>query len=52
VVTHAMSFAKKVATEVHVMCDGQIVESGPPAQVFGSPSHAATRELLSNGDGS
>jgi len=50
VVTHAMAFAKKVATEVHVMCDGRIVESGPPAQVFDSPCNPATRELLSNGD--
>jgi ABC-type polar amino acid transport system ATPase subunit len=50
VVTHAMAFAKKVATEVHVMCDGLIVESGLPAQVFDSPRHQATRELLSNGD--
>jgi ABC-type polar amino acid transport system ATPase subunit len=52
VVTHAMAFAKKVATEVHVMCDGLIVESGAPAQVFDSPRHAATRELLSDGDAS
>jgi polar amino acid transport system ATP-binding protein len=50
VVTHAMAFAKKVATEVHVMCDGLIVESGPPAQVFDAPRHAATRELLSDGE--
>jgi ABC-type polar amino acid transport system ATPase subunit len=50
VVTHAMAFAKRVATEVHVMCDGLVVESGPPAQVFESPRNPATRELLSNGD--
>jgi ABC-type polar amino acid transport system ATPase subunit len=50
VVTHAMAFAKKVATEVHVMCDGRIVESGRPEQVFDSPCNPATRELLSNGD--
>jgi ABC-type polar amino acid transport system ATPase subunit len=46
VVTHAMSFARRVATNVHVMIDGVIVESGPPAQVFDSPTHPATRELL------
>jgi ABC-type polar amino acid transport system ATPase subunit len=46
VVTHAMSFARRVATTVHVMIDGVIVESGPPAQVFESPTHPATRELL------
>ena len=52
VVTHAMAFARKVATEVHVMCDGLVVESGTPAQVFDAPRHAATRELLSDGDAS
>jgi ABC-type polar amino acid transport system ATPase subunit len=46
VVTHAMSFARRVATNVHVLVDGLIVESGPPAQVFDSPTHPATRELL------
>jgi ABC-type polar amino acid transport system ATPase subunit len=48
VVTHAMSFARRVATSVHVMCDGVIVESGPPEQIFEAPSHAATRELLTS----
>jgi len=46
VVTHAMSFARRVATQVHVLVDGLIVESGPPEQVFDSPTHPATRELL------
>jgi ABC-type polar amino acid transport system ATPase subunit len=50
VVTHAMSFARKVATEVHVMFDGVIVESGKPAQVFDSSNHPATRELLASVD--
>ena len=48
VVTHAMAFARRVATQVHVLSDGVIVESGEPAQVFDSPSHPATRELLAN----
>ncbi len=46
VVTHAMEFARRVANEVHVMSGGVIVESGPPSQIFGSPQHAETRELL------
>jgi polar amino acid transport system ATP-binding protein len=46
VVTHAMEFARRVATDVHVMSGGVIVESGSPAQIFGSPRHADTRELL------
>jgi polar amino acid transport system ATP-binding protein len=46
VVTHAMTFARRVANEVHVIANGVIVESGPPAQVFEAPQHAETRELL------
>ncbi len=49
VVTHAMGFARKVATEVHVLSDGVIIESGPPSQVFDSPTHPATREFLAEG---
>lgn len=46
VVTHAMNFARRVAHQVHVIADGVIVESGPPAQIFESPQHAETKELL------
>ena len=46
VVTHAMAFARKVATRVHVLVDGLIVESGKPEEVLDSPSHPATRDLL------
>ena len=46
VVTHAMHFARQVARTVHVMCEGQIVESGPPTQVFESAAQAITREFL------
>ena len=48
VVTHAMAFARRVETEVHVMIDGVIVKSGTPAQIFDAPTHPATRELLSS----
>jgi ABC-type polar amino acid transport system ATPase subunit len=48
VVTHAMAFARRVATRVHVLCDGVVVEEGDPAQVFDAPGHPATRELLAN----
>ncbi|WP_435017708.1 amino acid ABC transporter ATP-binding protein [Tundrisphaera sp. TA3] len=47
VVTHAMRFARQVATTVHVFGEGRVVESGPPAQVFERPGHEATRLLLS-----
>ncbi|WP_337173844.1 amino acid ABC transporter ATP-binding protein [Paludisphaera sp.] len=46
VVTHAMGFARKAATMIHVFGDGLVVESGPPDQIFGAPAHDATRSLL------
>lgn len=46
VVTHAMNFARSVATSVHVMDSGRIVESGPPAQIFDQPRSDATRRFL------
>lgn len=46
VVTHAMSFARSVASTIHVMHAGQIVESGPPDQIFENPQHDVTRVFL------
>jgi ABC-type polar amino acid transport system ATPase subunit len=46
VVTHAMSFARRAATTVHVMDAGVVVESGPPAQVFGAPRADTTKAFL------
>jgi len=47
VVTHAMHFARRVGRTVHVFGDGQIIESGPPSQIFDDPHQEATRSLLS-----
>ena len=47
VVTHEMGFAREVADEVVFMDEGVVVESGPPAEVLGSPRHARTRSFLS-----
>lgn len=46
VVTHAMNFAHDVAHTVHVMHEGKIAESGPPAQIFDAAQHEATRSFL------
>jgi ABC-type polar amino acid transport system ATPase subunit len=46
VVTHAMSFARRVATTVHVMHAGRIAESGPPSQIFEQPRQETTRSFL------
>ncbi len=47
VVTHEMSFARKVAQRVIFMDEGRIVEQGPPDLFFGQPRHERTRLFLS-----
>ncbi len=42
-VTHEMSFAKEVADRLIMFDDGQVVESGPPAQVLDDPTQDRTK---------
>jgi len=44
--THEMAFAREAAHRVVFLDGGRIVEQGPPAQVFGAPREARTREFL------
>jgi polar amino acid transport system ATP-binding protein len=44
--THEMAFARDVASRVLFLDDGLIAEEGTPAQVFGSPRNARTKEFL------
>ena len=46
-VTHEMGFAREVADWVMFMADGEIVEEGPPEQLFDHPQHERTKEFLS-----
>ncbi|HWD04606.1 MAG TPA: amino acid ABC transporter ATP-binding protein [Amycolatopsis sp.] len=46
VVTHEMQFAREVADKVLFMDGGVVVESGPPAQVIGSPQQQRTKDFL------
>jgi len=46
VVTHEMSFARRVAHRVVVFERGQVVEEGPPSQVFDAPQTERTRSFL------
>ena len=46
VVTHEMSFARDVSNKILFMCDGEIVESGPPEEVFGNPKDRRMAEFF------
>ena len=48
VVTHEMTFARRVADRVIVLERGAVVEDGPPAQIFDAPRVQRTREFLSH----
>ena len=46
-VTHEMGFARQVADRVIFMDKGEIVEEGPPADLFDNPKSERTRTFLS-----
>ncbi len=48
VVTHEMSFARRVANWVVVFERGQLLEQGPPQQIFEAPTTERTQEFLSH----
>lgn len=48
VVTHEMRFARDVADRIVFIENGQIVEMGPPEQIFGNPVDERTRAFLRN----
>jgi polar amino acid transport system ATP-binding protein len=47
VVTHEMGFARRVASRVFFMDDGQIAEEGVPKDIFENPQNPRTKEFLS-----
>ena len=47
VVTHDLSVARDAADVIFVLDEGRVAQEGSPAEVFGSPTHPATAELLS-----
>jgi polar amino acid transport system ATP-binding protein len=46
VVTHEMSFARRVSNRTVFMADGRIVEQGAPEELFGAPQHERTKRFL------
>jgi len=45
-ITHDLGVVRKIADRVVVMRQGEVVETGPCAQIFDAPSHAYTKMLL------
>ena len=47
-VTHDLRVAAQLCDRIIVMQRGEVVETGPTAEVFADPAHAYTRQLLSS----
>ena len=47
IVTHEMGFAREVADRVLFIDEGNILEQGTPAELFGNPQHDRTKNFLS-----
>ncbi|MGY4157864.1 peptide/nickel transport system ATP-binding protein [Bradyrhizobium sp. USDA 4461] len=45
-ISHDLAVVSRVADEVLVMRQGEVVERGTAAQIFGDPRHSYTRQLL------
>ncbi|MEO9821145.1 MAG: ABC transporter ATP-binding protein [Paracoccaceae bacterium] len=46
-ITHDLGIVRRIADRVCVMCQGEIVETGPTAEIFDNPQHEYTKKLLS-----
>ncbi|MEM1073485.1 MAG: ABC transporter ATP-binding protein [Pseudomonadota bacterium] len=46
-ITHDLGIVRRIADRVCVMQQGEIVETGPTAEIFGNPRHPYTQKLLS-----
>lgn len=45
-ITHDLGIVRRIADRVCVMKDGEIVETGPTAEIFANPQHPYTQKLL------
>ena len=47
VVSHEVRFARKVASRVVLMADGEVVEEAPPQEFFTNTRHERSKQFLS-----
>jgi peptide/nickel transport system ATP-binding protein len=45
-ISHDLAVVSRMADEVIVMCNGDVVEQGPAAGIFANPRHGYTRRLI------
>ena len=45
-ITHDLGIVRRIAVRVFVMQQGEVVESGPTAELFANPQHPYTQKLL------
>lgn len=45
-ISHDFAVVQQISDEIGVLRRGELVEQGPTAQIFGSPAHDYTRELI------
>ena len=46
IVTHEMRFAEEVSDRILFIADGNILEQGPPSQIFHNPTHPRLQDFL------
>ena len=46
-ITHDLGIVRKMADEIHVMTNGEVVEHNTPQELFTNPKHEYTQRLLS-----
>lgn len=46
IVSHEMGFVREISARTAFMADGQMIEVGPPAQIFDAPREPRTKEFV------